>query len=281
YQMNENGAIVRYGDNESDYSTDVIAGKARDFIARAEGNDSQPFFLYIAPTAPHLPLPPAPRYSQHPFRDALSPRKPNYNEPDISDKSSWLRISGETRKALVDTWNDKDYRNRMGSLYALDDLIESVFNTLEANGELDNTFIVFTTDNGYNLGAHRLIHKMAPYEESIRGPLVIRGPGISPRTEDRMILEIDFAPTFLDMAGLPIPADMDGRSLRTLLGNTPPTSWRTDFIAQYRSGGAANGVGAELPPGFGYLVTGMDVPSYQALRTQDHTFIKWYADDEY
>ncbi len=287
YQMNENGTIVQYGDAESDYNTDVVRNKAVDFINRAESNDDQPFFLYVAPTAPHLPLPPAPRHQNNPYTNALSPRTPNYNEPDLSDKAAWLRLSGDTRTAIVNGWNDTDYRNRMGSLYALDEAIAAIYQTLADKGELDNTVIIFTSDNGYNLGAHRLIHKMAPYEESIRVPLVIAGKGVTPHTETRMTGEIDFAPTFLQLAGVAVPNDtssqnfMDGRSLIPLLHNQQPTNWRSDLVLQYVTGGAANGIGAELPPGFNILVTGQEIPTYKALRTTDNTYIEWYSDENF
>ncbi|MBL8150078.1 MAG: sulfatase [Blastocatellia bacterium] len=276
YKMNQNGTIVQYGNADNDYATDVVANRAVDVINRAEADDSRPFFLYVSPTAPHLPLPPARRHENNPYRNALSPRTPNYNEADLSDKSSWLQISGEDRAEQVNTWNDLDYRNRMGSLYALDDLVEKIVNTLQAKGELENTVIVFTSDNGYNLGAHRLIHKMAPYEESIRVPLVIRGPGISPSVERRMALETDFAPTLLELAEVSIPTDMDGRSLVPILRRTFVTNWRSDFLVQYITGGAANGVGAELPPGFFIIGTDQEIPTYRALRTKDYTFIEWY-----
>ena len=148
YQINENGTLKFYGTAESDYVTDVVAGKAIDFINRAEANDGQPFFLYVSPTAPHLPLPPAPRHKNNPYRFAFSPRQPNYNEPLLADKSSWLKATGEAREALVDAWNDIDYRNRMGSLYALDEMVASIVATLDAKGERENTLLVFTSDNG-------------------------------------------------------------------------------------------------------------------------------------
>ena len=278
YQMNENGKLVSYGNAESDYATDVVAAKARDFIVRAEAKDDQPFFLYVSPTAPHLPLPPAPRHQNHPYKFAFSPRQPNYNEAHLADKSGWLKLTGDARASMVNVWNDVDYRNRMGSLYALDDLVASVVKTLEANGERENTLIVFTSDNGYNLGAHRLLHKMAPYEESVRVPLVIAGLGIASRKESRMALEIDFTPTFLELAGAAIPSDVDGRSLKPLFGATPPEDWRADFIAQYLSNGdSQQSVGTEMPPGYEWLASLQDIPSYKALRTTEYTYVEWQS----
>jgi N-acetylglucosamine-6-sulfatase len=279
YQMNENGAIVQYGTSADDYATDVVARKAIDFIARAEADDDQPFLMYVAPTAPHLPLPPAPRHSDNPYTNASPPAPPNYLEPDLSDKSSWLRLSGDVRGREAEAWNPIDYPQRQGSLYALDDLVERVVNELAARGELANTYIVFTSDNGYNLGAHRLIHKMAPYEESIRIPLAIRGPGIpAGLTRTQMVAEIDVAPTFLGWAGVAVPSDVDGRPLQPLLGLSVFARWRSDLLLQYVMGGAANGIGAEIPPGV-WVFSGQDIPTYRALRTTQYLYVEFYSDE--
>lgn len=276
YTLNENGVLVSYGDAPSDYSTDVLAGFAVDFVQRVAGSDKAPFFLYFAPTAPHLPLPPAPRHADHPFRDAKAPQRPNFNESDLSDKPRWLRLSGESRKRSVNNWNDTDFSNRMGSLYALDEAVAAIVDALSQQGVLENTYLIFTSDNGYNLGAHRLLHKMAPYEESIQIPLVIAGPGITPRHESRQALHIDFAPTFLALAGIPIPPDIDGRSLVPLLDPASQDPWRRDFIVQYHGGDVFEGIGAELPPAFLYLGSGLDVPTYRAVRETQYTYIEWY-----
>lgn len=270
YSLNENGRTVSYGSGASDYLTDVLAQKSADFIDGA-GRDGRPFLWYVAPTAPHLPHPPAPRHANHPYVNATVPRLPNYLEDDISDKPNWLRITGPIRSAEVRRTNEADYRRRMGSLYAIDDLVARIVDTLAARGELNNTFIVFTSDNGYNLGAHRLIQKMAPYEESIRVPLVIAGPGMTGgRTESRMTLHNDLMPTLLELAGVAVPSDVDGRSLAPLLRGSQPSSWRTDFIAQY----ASNALGTE---DFGDILTDViDVPKYRALRTTRYLYVEWY-----
>lgn len=287
YKMNHNGTVVQYGGAESDYATDVVAGKAREFIQHTERQDNQPFFLYVSPTAPHLPLPPAPRHQRNPYAPLTvkAPQRANYNEADLRDKSTWLRATGEARAKQVEAFNDIDYRNRMGSLYAVDEMIVSLVQTLVQQGELQNTLLVFGSDNGYNMGSHRLLHKMAPYEESVRVPLVIAGPGITPRVEPRMVTEIDYAPTFLALAGVPIPADMDGRSLLPVLRNEATPNWRTDFLAQYiggdLSGTSSNGVAREMPPGYEYLASLQDIPTYKALRTRTHTLIEWYGEADF
>jgi arylsulfatase A-like enzyme len=287
YQINENGVIVSYGNTAADYATDVVARKSVDFIRRAESNDAQPFFMYVAPTAPHLPLPPAPRHANNPYANSVAPRTPNYDEPDISDKPLWLRLSGDTRSRNVAIWNDIDYRNRMGSLYALDEMVRDIYNTLEANGELANTVFVFTSDNGYNLGSHRLINKMVPYEESIRVPLVIAGPGVRQGTELRFTNETDIAPTLLQLAGLPIPDSastpnfMDGKSLVPLMRGQILANWRREILLQYVGGAAANGIGAELPPAATIIFVPQDIPTYRAIRNQRYLYVEWYDDERF
>jgi N-acetylglucosamine-6-sulfatase len=171
----------------------------------------------------------------------------------------------------------------MGSLYAIDEMVAGIVEQLKASGEFENTLIVFASDNGYNMGSHRLVQKMAPYDESIKVPLIISGPGVKARKENRMVLEIDYAPTFLEMAGLDIPSDIDGRSLAILLKGETPPNWRKDFIAQYRGGGlheserlSSSSIAGQSDSNMQWL----DVPSYKALRTSDYTFIEWYWDDE-
>jgi arylsulfatase A-like enzyme len=175
--------------------------------------------------------------------------------------------------------NDWDYRNRMGSLYAFDDLVASVVSELESEGVLDNTYLVFAGDNGYQLGAHRLIQKMAPYEESVRVPLVIAGPGVPAGQVDQMTLLTDVAPTILDLAGVTVPADVDGVSLAPLLRGADPSTWRTDFVGAYASSGqdADTGIAQELIAGLATKY--LDVPRWQALRTQDHLYVEWPQHD--
>jgi N-acetylglucosamine-6-sulfatase len=284
YTVNENGTLVKYGgpnekapDGGDNYATDVVSRKAVAFLNNAKQTPDQPFFLYVAPTAPHLPLPPAPRDAHNPYEHADSPQPPNFQEADVSDKSPWLRSNADLRAAEVASWNPIDYRNRQGSLYALDDLVASVIDTLKKNGQLDNTYVIFTSDNGYNLGAHRLIHKMVPYEESIRVPLAIRGPGVPAGVKrPEMAAEIDFTPTVLGWAAVQPTSELDGMSWQPLLSTSAVSHWRTDLLLQYVENGAANGIAAEMPPSVPVLL-GQDIPSYRALRNQDYLYADFTA----
>ncbi|WP_322753351.1 sulfatase [Frankia sp. Cas3] len=280
YTLNENGTMVQYGgpDNPANYSTDVVAAKSTDFIRRA-ATDGTPFFWYAASTAPHLPLPPAPRDANNPFASATAPHSPNFLEPDVSDKPWWLSSSATERSAQVLATNNWDYQNRMGSLYALDDMVANIVTTLRDTRKLDNTYLVFTSDNGYNLGSHRLVQKMAPYEESLRVPLVVAGPGIKAGTDSHMVAQIDLAPTFLELAGVTVPADVDGQSLAGMLHGQQPPSWRSDLLGQYAGPGedGQDGIAAEQVTNA--TAHYLDLPPWTGLRTERYLYVRWYDVD--
>src|SRR5829696_5891255 len=204
YALNENGRRVTYGHDAADYSTDVLAAKATDFIARTSGAD-QPFFLYLAPFAPHQPSIPAPRHAQA-FAEAWAPRSAAFNEADVSDKPSWVRarpVLSDEQVAEIDA----QYRDRLRTLLAVDEMVATLVETLEATGELENTYLFFTSDNGFLLGEHRLpIGKETPYQEAVRVPLLVRGPGVPAGTAvDSLALNVDLAPTLAELASVPVP----------------------------------------------------------------------------
>lgn len=287
YDANHDGEIVRRGSAPEDYLTDVFAEVAGDEVARTEEDDDRPFFLSLWTSAPHDAIPAAPRHADHPFADAELPRRANFDEPDVSDKSTWLR---EGQRRLTDRdLNDLTtrYRKMMGSLYAVDELIDGLLAQLDEQGELANTLVIFTSDNGYNFGAHRLPHKMAPYEESIRIPLVIAGPGVPEGENDSLVLTNDLAPTILDAAGLPAE-DLDGRPLQQILDD-PTAPWRSDFLVEY------HGTYHELNTVHTYddVLAGIPgrqamppderplafIPSFRAVRSEQWLLVEWYAGD--
>ena len=230
YSINENGEEVSYGNEEGDFYTDVLSGQATDFVGRATPED-QPFFAYVAPTAPHGPATPAERH-EGAFAEEEGPRPPSYDEEDVSDKPSPIaaaeRIS-ETESSELDDY----YRQRLESMLAVDEMVGSLVEELEAAGELDNTYIFFTSDNGWFGGEHRIRSgKNRPYEESARVPLFVRGPGVAASaTTEKLTLNTDFAPTFAELAGVSFPAD--GRSLTPLLHSEEPSlPWRSSVLLE-------------------------------------------------
>ena len=183
FEVNENGELVRYGSRESaQYSTDVLAAKATDFVGRM-AQAEQPFFLYLAPRAPHGPAEPAPRHASK-FTETLTPRPPSFNEVDVTDKPLWARSIPALRADQIAVI-DEHYAARLRTLLAVDDLVATLIDALRVAGTLDQTYLVFTSDNGYHLGEHRIfLKKGSPYEEAIRVPLVVRGPGSASRPND-------------------------------------------------------------------------------------------------
>ncbi len=232
YHVNVNGTDEYFGTTEGDYITDVLARRTNQFIGNSV-EDGEPFFAYVAPIAPHGPSVPAPR-DAHAFDRETAPRLPSFNEANVSDKPLGVRsrpsISAAERAEI-----DDRHEGRVESLQALDDLVEDVVERLQTERVLSNTYIIFTSDNGWHHGEHRLtLGKNYPYEESIRVPLVVRGPGVQAgSTQSKLALNTDYLPTFTDLAGAPTPEYVDGRSLRPLLlGDGGP--WRTAFLQERR-----------------------------------------------
>ncbi len=228
YDLNVDGTIVHHGNAPPDYSTDVLAGDASDFIRSAPS--SQPLFLYFAPFAPHAQVIPAPR-DVGVIRDGPDRWPPNFNEADMSDKPLYLR-----NLPFVDpTEAEKVYVRTIEALLAVDDAVHQIVQALADTGRLANTMIVFSSDNGVLLGEHRLLQaKQVPYEESIRVPLVVRYDPVTAgtsSTRSQLVANIDFAPTFAQAAGL-TPPNTDGTSFLQLVSN-PSAPWRKDFLVEH------------------------------------------------
>ena len=176
YTMNQNGALVVHGATPADYLTDVLRDRALQFIA---ADPARPFFLYLASFAPHAPSTPAPRHADL-FANARAPRTPSFNEADMRDKPAAMRSRQRLTPTDVATL-DRQYRLRLQSLQAVDEMVGALVQALGDTGQLANTFIVFTSDNGFHMGQHRMkAGKYTPYEEDVHVPLFVRGPGVAP-----------------------------------------------------------------------------------------------------
>ncbi|MCI0475948.1 MAG: sulfatase, partial [Anaerolineales bacterium] len=303
YTLNENGKLVEYGTKPEDYGTDVYARKTIEFIQRSV-KEGKPFFASINPYAPHGPSTPAPRHEKM-FADAKLPRSPNFNEADVSDKPSFIK----SRPLLTDrqiTRIETEYRKRLQSLQAVDEMIENLIAALKSSGQLDNTYIFFTSDNGFHLGNHRLDYgKLTPYEEDSRVPMIVRGPGVPAGAKlDHIAGNIDFAPTWADLGGARAPDFVDGRSLLPVLKANPIAleNWRHCFLLQR---GDPSGQGSDdddddetgfdlRPPEMAGLLEPLDrLPdevagiapqvarpaNYQAIRVRQYTYVE-YANGE-
>lgn len=233
YQLNADGRPERHLATPADYGTDVYAAKADAFIRKA-ASDARPFFVYLAVYAPHAPATPAPRH-QNLFDGAKAPRPPSFNEDDVSDKPAYVRSRPKLGPRQVEAI-DALYRKRLQSLQAVDEAIASLIDTLKATNQLDRTFIVFASDNGFHMGQHRLQSgKQTAYEEDIHVPLVIRGPGVpSGKAVASIAGNVDLAPTFAAIGDVAVPEFVDGRSLMPLLKNgAPPANWRQAYLVEH------------------------------------------------
>ncbi|MGI8927794.1 MAG: sulfatase family protein [Tepidiformaceae bacterium] len=261
YILNDNGSLVDYDNAPEDYLTDVIAGKADRFV-RESAASGEPFFLYLPVYAPHGPATAAPRHASL-FEDATAPRNPNFDEADVSDKPRFLRDSPPLTAAQI-TEIDADYRARLRSLQAVDELLAGVVGALTETGELESTYIFVTSDNGWHQGEHRIEKgKQSPYEESVRVSMMVSGPGIAPGSHaDGLAANIDLAPTFAALGGAEVPAFVDGRSLVPLLRGHSLASWRTAILFE-RARRKNENRDATRTPGF------------VAVRTARHVYIEY------
>jgi N-acetylglucosamine-6-sulfatase len=256
YDLNENGEVVSYEKKAKNYLPDALSDMALEYV-RGTADNSEPFFLYLSPPAPHLPASVAKRY-RNAFAEEASPRPPSFDEEDVSDKPLYIknrpRLSTEETSGIANL-----HRRRLESMLAVDEMVASLIQELEAVGELDNTFIFFTSDNGWEQGEHRIsMEKGYPYEESARVPFFVRGPGVAAGVKtDALTLNTDFAPTLADLAGASFTGD--GRSLTSILRGEEPSSWRSAVLLE----GWGENVSIGLPP------------EYKAVRTESHKYVEY------
>ena len=249
YQLTFDGRIASYGDERGDYSTDVLADQAEDFLRTASG----PVFAVFAPAAPHAPALP-PREDRQLFADLPTWRPPSFDEADRDDKPTHMRALrplGDERIADLDALRQNQYR----SLQAVDRAVERLVQALEETGRLDNAVIVFTSDNGLLWGEHGWMKKEVPYDEAIRIPLVIRADALAvPHDDGHLVANIDLAPTVAEVAGVELP-DADGQSLAPLLRGEE-VRWRPAVLIEHVRG---------TNP----------IPTYCAVRTPRYLFARY------
>jgi N-acetylglucosamine-6-sulfatase len=212
YTVNNNGELRRYGDEADDYKTRVLGHLAVDAINHATRGE-RPLFLYVGFNAPHAPSTPAP-HDPRSFADAKAPRTPGFDEANVDDKPSFIRDRPPLdRRALARI--DSRYRRALASLQEVDRQIARIVEQLRRKGQLGNTYLLFTSDNGYIDGEHRVeFGKRLPYEASARVPLLVRGPGIpGGETSDALVGNLDLAPTIAAIADAEPTIEADGRSL--------------------------------------------------------------------
>jgi arylsulfatase A-like enzyme len=206
--------ITYYGDQPADYQTDVFTDRAVNF-ANDKAVVNQPFWLNLWFNSPHGPFDPAPR-DLFRFSGTPLPRLPAFNEKDIKDKPKWFRKQAKKRltkkqAALI----DNERRRQEEQLVSVDQAVGKLVQSLQNQGILDDTYIIFSSDNGFFRGEHRIATgKYLPYDPASRVPLIIRGPGIpAGAATNELIWNGDITQTILQIASGSQDSSLDGRSL--------------------------------------------------------------------
>jgi N-acetylglucosamine-6-sulfatase len=212
--------ITFYGDQPSDYQTDVFTNRAVDFV-KDSGASKQPFWLNLWFNSPHGPFEPAPRDAYR-FAATPLPKLPGFNEKDISDKPKWFRnqarklISKKQAKLI-----DNERRRQEEQLISVDRAVGELVQSLKDKGILDDTYIMFSSDNGFFRGEHRIVTgKYLPYDPASRVPLIIRGPGIpAGGVSNELVWNGDLPQTILQIASGSQDNSLDGRSFLSYAQN--------------------------------------------------------------
>ena len=265
FTLNENGRLVTYPQDEFNYQTDVYGRKAVELVTRL-APDRRPFFLWTAFLAPHsgggvadpddpnnFATPePAPRHRDR-FAAEPLPKPSSFNEEDVGDKPAPVRSRNRFGAARENAIRE-NYQQRLESLLSVDEAIMAVLEALRRAGELDDTLVVFTDDNGFFHGEHRIQSgKVFAYEPSIRVPLIMRGPGIPRGVRlSQLVSNQDLAATIVDAAGARPRRVLDGRSLLPLMED-PLTEYGRDLLVE----GSAGGLG------------------FAALRSRNYLYVEW------
>jgi len=268
YDLNQNGAVKHYGIDPSDYLTDNLSRLAQAFLQSAKG----PFFIEVATFAPHSPYRPAYR-DETAYPGAAVPRTPAYDAIPDANAPDWMRDTPALAPQEMEAM-DNEFRLRAQSVRAIDKLISDIRAGLKATGEDQNTYIFFSSDNGYHMGEYRFLPgKMTPFDTDIRVPLVVVGPGVPHQTIQAIAQNIDLSPTFTDLGGHSAPTEPDGKSLVPFLQGVKPPVWRTKALIEHhgppddpsdpdnekneRASGNAN------------------PPNYEALRTDQYLYVEY------
>ena len=226
FQRNQDSPISYEGNYSGDVVTEKAHGFLDDALSKFKGSGT-PFFLTVSPVAPHgtvCPRDPPPNYRaapipadrhKHLFNDSIVPRTANFN-PDRPSGSQWIAGLPRQNQTNIDC-NDEYYRDRLRSLQSVDEMIDSLIKQLDDAGVLDDTWIFYSTDNGFHVGQHRMQPgKQSPYEEDLNIPMIVRGPGVTKgESTDLITSHADLAPTFLELAGASAPDDfiLDGQAM--------------------------------------------------------------------
>jgi len=268
YRVNTNGAITGRSRSDEFYLTTVIARGALSVI---RDNEPRPFFLVVAPFTPHEPNPMVEGDPTSPVpapgdEGLYAGAELDVHDLDVAGKPAFVEATIEARRRLpaedaeMRAEANTDHVGRLESMAAIETMVGDMVDELMVEESLENTYFIFTSDNGYHLGHHGLLPggTGTPYTPDVHVPLMIRGPGVTPGTvRDELVSTLDIAPTIAEIAGVQPPVPQDGRSLGPLIRGETPTSWRAALLLEHRS-----------------TETGR-IPSYVGIRTQRFTYVEW------
>jgi N-acetylglucosamine-6-sulfatase len=226
FDVVDQGIVRHYGAMPQNYATDVLGAHAVRFVQQAPAD--QPWFLYFTPNAPHLPWIASPKYAGA-FADAAPPIPPLDVLNDVTGKPAYVATLPAKTEADRQAYMDAD-RSERAMLRSVDDWLHAIVDAIAARGGLDNTVIIFLTDNGYELGLHRLEGKRYPYAPSIGVPFAIRTPWANAGTVPDLVANLDIAGTVAGLASVTPGLSQDGIDLGPALRGEPLSHERAVFL---------------------------------------------------
>ena len=271
YTLNENGKRRHFGHQPRDYMVDVLSRRADAFVKRTAAT-KQPFMLEVATYAPHAPYTPPPRYAGT-MKGVPYPKTAAW-DATVTNAPGWLRGHYPLRpseKAEI----QRDWEKRLEADLAIDDLIGSLRRTIAEAGVQNDTYVVFSSDNGLHMGEYRLTPgKETAYDTDVHVPLIVTGPGVPAGTStEAMSSSIDIGPTFLDLAGVGSDRTADGVSAARLWRGQDPADWQQGILIEHH-----HRQGVPSDPDL-QNARGADPPGYAAVRTADSLYVR-YEDGE-
>jgi len=278
------------------YATDVTTDLAMDFLRQPS---AKPWCLVYQHKAPHRPFLPPPRYAKL-FENVELPYPPTFDDDyssrkvareaedmrfDVSIAGDYKDLPKNLKGAEKKRWLYQRFvKDYYRAITAVDENLGRVLEYLDAKKLTEDTLIVYTSDNGFFVGDHGWYDKRFMYEPSLRVPLLIRAPGAKrAQVSHPLVMNIDLAPTILDYAGVPVPASMQGRSLRSILEGATPADWRQSiYYSYYENSWVLSGKGKEAmsDPSFQFF-TPHRIGPHRGVRTPTHKLIHYYAEGDY